>query len=77
MKIGYIRVSTKKQKSERQIRGMEELCNRLYVEKASAASENRPIFEKVLSILKKGRHASGVGHGSRLPLDRRCHRRSP
>ncbi|MDJ0826420.1 MAG: recombinase family protein [Rhodobacter sp.] len=54
MKIGYIRVSTRKQKSERQIRGMEELCNRLYVEKGSAASENRAVFDEVLSILKKG-----------------------
>ena len=33
---------------------MEGLCDKLYVEKVSAASDNRPVFEKVLSRLQPG-----------------------
>lgn len=54
MKIGYIRVSTKKQRTDRQILGMKELCNRLYVEQGSAVANTRPVFEEVLRKLKRG-----------------------
>lgn len=54
MKIGYLRVSTKTQRPDRQISGLEDLCDRLYIEKLSAVAEKRPIFDKVLSELKRG-----------------------
>ncbi len=54
MKIGYLRVSTKTQKLDRQINGLKDLCDRLYVEKLSAVAKRRPVFDKVLSELKRG-----------------------
>ncbi len=54
MKIGYLRVSTKTQRPDRQIDGLRELCDRLYVEKLSAVASKRPVFEKVLRELKRG-----------------------
>lgn len=54
MIIGYLRVSTNKQNHARQVRGMKELCDRLYVETGSAAADKRPVFETVLTRLKRG-----------------------
>lgn len=54
MKIGYLRVSTEEQRPDRQIDGLEPLCDELYIEKISAISLKRPIFEKILSQLNKG-----------------------
>jgi len=54
MKIGYLRVSTKTQRPDRQISGLKDLCDRLYIEKLSAVAEKRPIFDKVLSELTHG-----------------------
>ncbi len=54
MKIGYLRVSTKTQKLDRQINGLEDLCDRLYIEKLSAVAKRRPVFDKVLRELKRG-----------------------
>ena len=54
MIIGYIRISTQKQRSERQVRGMKSLCDKLYVETGSAGSDKRPVFDEVISRLKCG-----------------------
>jgi len=54
MKIGYLRVSTKTQRPDRQINGLKDLCDRLYVETLSAIAKNRPVFDKVLRKLKRG-----------------------
>jgi len=54
MKIGYLRVSTKTQRPDRQINGLKDLCDRLYIEKLSAVARKRPVFDKVLSDLKRG-----------------------
>lgn len=54
MKIGYLRVSTKTQRLDRQISGLEDLCDNLYIEKLSAVAKKRPVFDKVLSELKRG-----------------------
>jgi len=54
MKIGYIRVSTGKQRTDRQISGMKDMCDKLYIEQASAVSDKRPVFDEVLNVLKSG-----------------------
>ncbi len=54
MKIGYLRVSTQEQRPDRQIDGLEPLCDVFYVEKLSAVSLKRPIFEKILDQLGPG-----------------------
>jgi len=54
MKFGYIRVSTKKQRTDRQIRGMRDMCDKLFIEHGSAASDKRPVFDKVLKMLSPG-----------------------
>lgn len=54
MKIGYLRVSTKTQRPDRQVNGLKDLCDKLYIEKLSAVADKRPVFEKVLRLLKSG-----------------------
>jgi len=55
MILGYIRISTKGQRPDRQIRGLRGLCDRLYIEEFSAATvKNRPIFDKVMKKLRPG-----------------------
>ena len=53
-KIGYIRVSTKDQKEDRQVDGLKALCDEIYIEKRSATDKNRPVFEQILRKLKTG-----------------------
>lgn len=54
MKIGYLRVSTEEQRPDRQIDGLEPLCDVLHVECLSAVSKTRPVFEQVLQELQPG-----------------------
>jgi len=54
MKIGYLRVSTEEQRPDRQIDGLEPICDALYIEKVSAVNRKRPIFEKILDELGPG-----------------------
>ncbi len=54
MKIGYLRVSTKAQKLDRQINGLEDLCDKLYIEKLLAVAKKRPVFDRVLHELNRG-----------------------
>lgn len=53
-KIGYLRVSTKEQKPDRQIDGLKHICDELHVEKLSAVSRHRPVYEQVLASLRPG-----------------------
>ena len=50
----YIRVSTHEQSPERQILGLNGLCDELYVETVSAISRNRPVYDQVMKRLKPG-----------------------
>ena len=54
MKIGYVRVSTRKQDHQRQIQNLEAICDELHVETISAVSKYRPVFEAVIAKLNKG-----------------------
>lgn len=53
-KIGYLRVSTQDQRPDRQIDGLSGLCDELHIETLSAATKNRPIYNKVIRRLKPG-----------------------
>tara|TARA_R110002110_G_scaffold415618_1_gene652478 strand:+ start:9537 stop:10262 length:726 start_codon:yes stop_codon:yes gene_type:complete len=52
--LAYIRVSTADQNTDRQILGLQESCDRLYVEHASAVAKSRPVFDKALEALRSG-----------------------
>lgn len=53
-KIGYLRVSTAEQSPDRQVDGLKDLCDELHVEKVSAVSRKRPVYEKVVKKLRPG-----------------------
>lgn len=54
MKIGYLRVSTEEQRPDRQLDGLKDLCDEVHLEKLSAASKKRPVYQKILKKLKAG-----------------------
>ena len=53
-RIGYMRVSTRDQREDRQAEGLHAVCDRLYLEKISAAAAHRPVFREVLDCLRPG-----------------------
>ena len=53
-KIAYLRVSTPDQCVDRQIDGLKGLCDELHVEKLSAVSRRRPVYEAVVRSLEPG-----------------------
>lgn len=53
-KIGYLRVSTRKQRHDRQVHVLKRYCDRLFIETASAASLDRPVYDKVTRLLGIG-----------------------
>jgi DNA invertase Pin-like site-specific DNA recombinase len=54
-KIGYVRTSTNKQYTDRQIHELEQHCNQVHVEDGvSARNKNRPIYRKTVAELKEG-----------------------
>jgi DNA invertase Pin-like site-specific DNA recombinase len=53
-KLGYLRVSTQEQSPDRQIDGLEALCDALYIERVSAVSPKRPVFDEVVAALQAG-----------------------
>ncbi|OLP58347.1 hypothetical protein BJF93_07035 [Xaviernesmea oryzae] len=53
-KIAYIRVSTPDQRHDRQIMGLRDICHEIHIETVSACSARRPVYEKVLTLLKPG-----------------------
>lgn len=52
--IGYIRVSTRAQITDRQTLQLEAECDALHVEYVSAVAAERPVFEAVLAELQSG-----------------------
>ncbi len=52
--IGYIRVSTRAQITDRQTLQLEAECDALHVEYVSAVAADRPVFEAVLADLQAG-----------------------
>lgn len=53
-RIGYLRVSTEEQKPDRQVDGLKSHCDILHIEKLSAVAKKRPVFDRILSQLKRG-----------------------
>lgn len=53
-KIGYLRVSTSEQRPDRQIDGLKDICDELHIEKLSAVSKCRPVYEMVMANLEPG-----------------------
>jgi DNA invertase Pin-like site-specific DNA recombinase len=54
MKLGYLRVSTEEQNTDRQIDALKPLCDDIFIEKLSATAPKRPVFDQVMSLLKTG-----------------------
>lgn len=54
MKIGYLRVSTEDQSYQRQLDGMQALCDEVHLETVSAVGKKRPVYKKVIRKLKRG-----------------------
>lgn len=52
LKIGYLRVSTNEQRPDRQIDALEAICDEMHVERVSAVSAKRPVYERVLKKLR-------------------------
>ena len=52
--LGYLRVSTQEQRTDRQIDALETLCDRLFIESASAIAPRRPVFDTVMGELVSG-----------------------
>lgn len=50
----YLRVSTPDQKTDRQILGLQEVCDELHVEHLSAVAKDRPVFDALIASLKQG-----------------------
>lgn len=53
-KIGYLRVSTHEQKPDRQIEGLQPLCDELHIETLSAVARSRPVYDGIVSRLERG-----------------------
>lgn len=53
-KIAYLRVSTAEQRPDRQIDGLQAICDELHVETLSAVSPARPVYEAVVNRLGPG-----------------------
>ncbi|MFA0406152.1 recombinase family protein [Vibrio sp. 10N.222.52.C12] len=55
MKIGYARVSTEDQNEDSQIDALESAgCERIYIEKCSGKSKQRPELERMIDVLREG-----------------------
>lgn len=54
-KIGYVRTSTNKQYTDRQINELKRYCDKIYVEDGvSARKKNRPVYRKAVAKLAEG-----------------------
>lgn len=55
MRIGYVRTSTNKQHTDRQVNELKDLCDKVYIEDGvSARKKNRPVFNKIYAQLEAG-----------------------
>ncbi|WP_417517992.1 recombinase family protein [Minwuia sp.] len=50
----YLRVSTTDQNTDRQINGLQEVCDELHIERVSAVAKARPVFDKLIASLRPG-----------------------
>ncbi|MEE9304245.1 MAG: recombinase family protein [Thiotrichaceae bacterium] len=54
-KLGYIRTSTDKQITDRQVMQLEGVCDEVFIEDGvSAVSKKRPVYNKVMALLESG-----------------------
>lgn len=53
-RLGYLRVSTPAQLIDRQTMELKDTCNHLFAETISGAAAHRPIFERVIAMLRPG-----------------------
>ncbi|MEM7669583.1 MAG: recombinase family protein [Pseudomonadota bacterium] len=53
-KLGYLRVSTHEQRPDRQIDGLKDICDELFIEYASAGTLKRPVYDHVIEQLRAG-----------------------
>ena len=54
-RIGYVRTSTNKQHTDRQVNELKGQCDKVFIEDGvSARKKNRPVYRKVISELKAG-----------------------
>lgn len=52
-KLGYIRTSTDKQITDRQVNQLQEFCDRVFIEDGvSAVRKNRPVYDQVMKTLQ-------------------------
>lgn len=54
MKLGYVRVSSQEQITDRQFDNMVGMCDKIYAEKKSAKDTKHPVYQQVISALKQG-----------------------
>jgi len=54
MKIGYVRVSTKEQITDRQFVQLVDVCDHVMAEKISAKDINRAVYQRTIDMLKEG-----------------------
>lgn len=55
MIYGYLRTSTKAQNLHRQLDGLKEICDQLWVEQGvSGAAKHRPVFDRLMQIIQPG-----------------------
>jgi len=54
-KLGYIRTSTDKQLTDRQVNQLQDVCDRVFIEDGvSAVRKKRPVYEQVMNLLMPG-----------------------
>lgn len=53
-KIAYIRVSTPDQRHDRQVLGLQDICDELHIETLSACNTKRPVYDHAIRKLKAG-----------------------
>lgn len=53
-RLGYIRVSTQAQTTDRQALQLESECDEMYLEKVSAVAKDRPVFDTLIASLLPG-----------------------
>ncbi len=54
MKVGYIRVSSKDQKEDRQVKALQARVEKVYIDKLSGKDTNRPQLQELLSFVREG-----------------------
>jgi DNA invertase Pin-like site-specific DNA recombinase len=54
MKIGYLRVSTEEQRPDRQIDALEPICDEIHLERLSAATTERPVYQGLVNSMDAG-----------------------